>query len=91
MLSFYIRKDIISLTDAFQIFGEAEKVLHQKEYEVNTLKVLKLSQKTGCSAYNCEFVNLAQDLSIPLITMDKKILRNFSGLAFSIPEYLNHH
>jgi predicted nucleic acid-binding protein len=90
VLSFYIRKEIISLTDAFQIFGEAKKLLHQNEYEINTLQVLELSHKSGCSAYDCEFVNLAQDLSIPLITMDKKILRNFSGTAFSIPEFLIH-
>lgn len=89
VLSFYIRNEIISITDAFQIYGEAEKLLHRKEYEVNTLEVLELSRKSGCSAYDCEFVNLAQDLNIPLITMDKKILHNFSDLAFSIPEYID--
>lgn len=88
VLSFYIRKKIITLSDAIQIFEAAESLLHQNEYEVNAAKVLKLSEESGCSAYDCEFINLAKDLGVPLVTMDKKILQNFHGTAVSIPEYL---
>ena len=59
VLSFYVRKEIISLQDAIQIFEAAESLLQQNEYEINSIQVLKLSQKSGCSAYDCEFVNLA--------------------------------
>ncbi|MCP4023039.1 MAG: type II toxin-antitoxin system VapC family toxin [Desulfobacteraceae bacterium] len=88
VLSFYVRKEIITLKDAYNIFDAAENLLFQKEYEVNTRQVLKLSKESGCSAYDCEFINLAQDLSVPLVTMDKKILKNFQGIAISMEEYI---
>ncbi|MBU1195813.1 MAG: type II toxin-antitoxin system VapC family toxin [Proteobacteria bacterium] len=91
VLSFYIRKEIVSISDAFQIFEAAQTLMNGAEYEVNALKVLRLSYESGCSAYDCEFVNLAQDLNVPLVTMDKKILRNFPDWAVSIPEYLKHY
>ncbi len=88
VLSFYIRKEIITLQDAIQLFETAASLLHGNEYEINSTQVLKLSQNSGCSAYDCEFVNLAQDLGVPLVTMDKKILQNFQGTALSIQEYI---
>jgi predicted nucleic acid-binding protein len=88
VLSFYIKKEIISFQDAVQLFETAVSLLEENEYEINTSQVLKLSQNSGCSAYDCEFVNLAQDLGVPLVTMDKKILQNFQGTAVSIQEYI---
>ena len=91
VLSFYIRKKIIPLRDAIDIFETAERLFQQNEYEINSVQVLKLSQESGCSAYDCEFVNLAQDLNVPLVTMDKKLLNQFKGTAVSIQEYIEKH
>ena len=91
VLSFYVRKEIITLQDAIQIFEAAESLLQQNEYEINSFQVLKLSQKSGCSAYDCEFVNLAQDLNVPLVTMDKKVLHCFQETAVSIEEYMEKY
>ena len=91
VLSFYIRKQIITLHDAMMIFETAENLLQGREYEVNSNQVLKLSQESGCSAYDCEFINLAQDLNVPLVTMDKKILDNFKNTALSIQNYIDKY
>lgn len=91
VLSFYVRKQIITLHDAMLIFETAETLLQGREYEVNSNQVLKLSQESGCSAYDCEFVNLAQDLNVPLVTMDKKILANFANTALSIQNYIDKY
>ena len=37
-----------------------------------------------CSAYDCEFVALARDLQIPLITVDRQILNDFPETAISL-------
>ena len=86
VLSLYIRKEIIKLSEAIQIYEEAESLFQNKEYEVNSMQVLKLAQESSCSTYDCEFVNLAQDLNIALVTMDKKVLKSFINTATSIPE-----
>jgi hypothetical protein len=41
-----------------------------------------------CSAYDCEFVALAQDLSVPLVTSDQKILTAFPETAVSPDDFL---
>lgn len=87
----YARKGIITLPDAIQIFEAASDLFQGNEYAVNSSQVMILSMHSGCSAYDCEFVNLAQDLGVPLVTMDKKILQNFQGTAVSIQEYLEKY
>ncbi|NOY69243.1 MAG: type II toxin-antitoxin system VapC family toxin [Deltaproteobacteria bacterium] len=91
VLSFYIRKKILNLHDAISIFEEAATLLQDNEYEINSFQVLTLSHSSGCSAYDCEFVNLAQNMDIPLVTMDKKILGRFRETAVSIEEYIQKH
>ncbi len=88
VLSFYIRKNIILLTEAIEIFELAEEVLKENEYEINFFQVLSLSHLSGCCAYDCEFVSLAKDLDVILVTEDKKVLNSFSELAMSMSQFL---
>ena len=46
--------------------------------------MLRLVQKSNCSAYDCEFVALAMQLQTVLITEDKKILENFPAIAINL-------
>lgn len=57
--------------------------MRDHQFEVNSTQVLDLVSKSNCSAYDCEFVSLAYDLNVKLISLDKKILREF-------PEYAQH-
>ena len=88
VLTLYLRKQIISLSEAIEIFESAEELLKGNEYEINSAQVLSLSHQSGCSAYDCEFVNLAKDLNIALVTEDKKILKNFPESAISMDRFL---
>ncbi len=63
------------------IQNEVESLLREGEYVVNSLDVLQLVQQSECSAYDCEFVALAKYLCVPLITMDKQILKDFPAIA----------
>ena len=88
VLTLYLRQNILSLSEAIEIFEFAEELLTEKEYEVNAVQVLKLSYESGCSAYDCEFVSLAKDLDVLLITEDKKILSRFPESAISMDKLL---
>jgi hypothetical protein len=48
---------------------------------------LNLVRKSPCSAYDCEFVALAEDLEIPLLTTDRKILSAFPSVAVSVGKF----
>lgn len=87
VLAFYIRKQILDVEDAIDIMTKAETLMKGNEYDVRSFNVLQLSSISDCSAYDCEFVALAKDLGIPLITMDKRILRNFPEIAIGPEEF----
>jgi predicted nucleic acid-binding protein len=88
VLAMYVRKSIIDLSTAIAIQAQAEQQLADNEYTVNSMDVLTLAQKSGCSAYDCEFVSLATSLSLKLITGDQKLIQTFPNIAMTAGEYL---
>jgi predicted nucleic acid-binding protein len=89
VLALYIRQRLLTLEDAHQIMNEAMGLLRDGEYEVASLRVLSLVASSSCSAYDCEFVALAQDLSVPLITVDKQILGQFPETSISLNVFVS--
>jgi predicted nucleic acid-binding protein len=86
VLALYIRKNILSLDEAQEIMREVMMLMQGREYEVVSFHVLELVARSSCSAYDCEFVGLAQDLGTSLVTVDKKILKEFPQIAVSLEE-----
>jgi len=43
---------------------------------------------SDCSAYDCEYVALAQDLDVPLVTTDRQVLREFPKIAVSLEKFV---
>jgi predicted nucleic acid-binding protein len=59
----------------------------EQEFTVPCVSVLSLADISGCSAYDCEFVALAKQLSVKLMTEDKKILAKFSDVAVLLNDF----
>jgi predicted nucleic acid-binding protein len=78
-----VRTDALQLEKALTIIDEAERWMIGHEYSVVSRQVLELASRSGCSAYDCEFVALAQDLEVPLVTNDRQILKAFPIIAIS--------
>ena len=81
VLALYLRKELISLDQEKQIQDRAEVRMRGWEYQVPSDSVLTLAAVSGCSAYDCEFVALAQDLGVPLVTMDRALRRAFPHIT----------
>lgn len=77
-LSLYLRKDLLTLEQAFRIQTMAETLLADSEFEVPSYEVLQLVSESTCSTYDGEFVALAKRLDTKLATSDKKVLNAFS-------------
>lgn len=88
VLALYIRKEMLTLEQAYAIQTEAEALLNGSEYEVPSLDVLRLVESSECSAYDCEFVALAKRLNATLVTADKKILKEFPSIAITLAQAL---
>lgn len=78
-----VRAEALQLDDALAMSEEAERWLTGREYSVLSRQVLTLASRSGCSAYDCEFVTLAQDLEVLLVTNDRQILKAFPTIAVS--------
>jgi predicted nucleic acid-binding protein len=88
VLAQYMRKKLLSLDQAQQIMQEALALMQGREYEIVSLRVLELVASSTCSAYDCEFVALAEDLKTSLVTVDQKILKEFPQIAVSPDEFV---
>jgi predicted nucleic acid-binding protein len=75
------RRRLLSLGDAIQVVEDAARWMAGREYSVVSSQVLRLADHSGCSAYDCEFVALAEDLGTSLVTTDRKILAAFPSVA----------
>jgi predicted nucleic acid-binding protein len=82
-----IRQRALSLEDAVLIAREAELRMTGHEYGVVTHRVLDLAARSGCTAYDCEFVAVAQDLGVDLVTSDQQMLAAFPSTAVAIDSF----
>jgi predicted nucleic acid-binding protein len=76
-----MRRGNLALEGALELADRAETVLGDGDYEVSTPEVLDLCRRSGCTAYDAEFVSLALSLGVPLVTGDRRVLDAFPGLA----------
>jgi len=88
VLALYLRQKYLTLGQVLRIMQEAELLMQGGEYQTNSLHVLSLVVNSTCSAYDCEFVALAQDLGLRLVTSDKKLLKEFPVDAISIDDFI---
>ena len=85
----YLRKNILDVATVLQTMQEAENLMYEKSYTVNPADVIQLVLKSNCSAYDCEFVALADDIGVQLVTFDKQICREFPQIAVHPTEFIN--
>jgi predicted nucleic acid-binding protein len=88
VLALYIRQNILSLTEALALQDEAESLMANQEFTMPSAAVMNLVASSSCSAYDCEFAALARQLSVKLVTQDKKLLKEFPETAVSLDEFL---
>ena len=81
ILAGYLRRGQLTFGQAHALQSEAEDLLRDSEYEVDSRSVLELVRDSECSAYDCEFVALAMRLGTRLVTMDGKVLRSFPDIS----------
>ena len=84
----YIRIKKIDKPLALKTILAAIEFMKNREYLLLTEKVLNLVHESNCSAYDCEYVALAQDLGVPLVSMDKKLIQTFPKIVVSAGEFI---
>jgi len=88
VLALYLRQGLLQLEDAVAIISQAEEMMAGREVEASSLQILSLAQASGRSAYDCEFVAVAEELGLPLVTADQQLVRAFPDIATSLDAFL---
>ena len=84
ILAGYMRRKTVTFDQACSLQREAESLLAGAEFAVDSSAVLELVRDSDCSAYDCEFIALAIQLNTKLVTVDKKLLREFPTRAIAL-------
>lgn len=86
-LASYMRRGLLALPEAIAKTEAAESLMNGRERQVGSREVLRLAADSGCSAYDCEYVSLAQDLGVRLVTTDAEVLAKFAPTAVSMHDF----
>jgi predicted nucleic acid-binding protein len=77
----------LTLGRALAAFGAAEQLVSDAEIEPSTEECLRLAARSGISAWDAEFVFVAEALDLPLVTADRRLARAFPGRAVAPEDY----
>lgn len=88
VLAAYIRHRALTLNDALRAHELADGRFIGQEFSVPAERVLPLVAASPCSAYDCEYVALAQELGVPLVTSDRQVIRAFGDVAVTPAEFI---
>jgi predicted nucleic acid-binding protein len=86
-LAKYIQQRGMTIESALLSLRSAEEIIGGRTYNLASEKVLELVNAPGCSAYDCEYVALAQELGVPLVTTDKQLLKIFPKTAVALEKF----
>jgi predicted nucleic acid-binding protein len=87
VLALYLRQQAMSLRQALAVQATAEGLVSGREHLVRSEDVLPLIAESGRSAYDCEFMALARQLRVPLVTSDRQLLRSFPHETVGIEDF----
>ena len=88
VLTTYHRIKGMPLADCLEAFELAEELVGERTYSVTPLRVFETSSRTGCAGYDSEFLVLAEDFSVSLVTYDRKLIDRSEGIACQPAEFV---
>jgi len=81
VLTAYLRRRLMSRIQIAEILRIADRAFVESEHIVGDDLVLDVVESSALTAYDAEFVALADALSVPLVTADKAVLKAFPNRA----------
>lgn len=88
VLALYLRRSVLSLEQVLEIMDDAETLVRGREYSLPSEPIIRLVAGSACSAYDCEFIALAKELGVSLVTSDTRVLGAFARTAVSPAQFV---
>ena len=87
ILTGYLRDGTLDAGQIAQVMAAAEATFADREHLVSSEKVFAIVGQSKLSAYDAEFVALAEVLAVPLVTADRIVLRAFPDRALTMEAF----
>jgi predicted nucleic acid-binding protein len=84
----YVRRQELSLDDAQHRWEKVAQIVAGREHVPDARNVLALAAKSRCTAYDCEYIATAMYLAMPLVTLDRELLKAFPKIAVAPADFL---
>ena len=88
ILALASRNRTLTIDAAQDIMRKAEASLDGSEFAVSSDAVLELVTSSTCTAYDCEFIALAQAEGVWLVTADRQLMQEFPDVAVSLLKFV---
>ncbi|QYY36446.1 type II toxin-antitoxin system VapC family toxin [Ruficoccus sp. ZRK36] len=87
VLARYQREHKVDPAACLEIMNAAEEKMHPRQYNILSETVILLAAQSVCSAYECEYVALAQELNVLLVTANERLLEAFPRSTISLEQF----
>ena len=84
----YIAEGRIDRDMGLKTFRRGMSLVKLLDRPTEAIGIFNLCQSAGCSSYDAEFVWLARELGVPLITADQQVLDAFPETAISFSVFI---
>jgi predicted nucleic acid-binding protein len=88
ILATAIKAKQIKPEQALDTWDKVSKVLIENECEPSQSRVIDLVAQYGITAYDGQFIAVALEMGVPLVTEDRELQEKFPGIATSMDEFL---
>jgi len=88
VLTTLVKQGGATVDDALILWRQALALLAQREQDINLHEALAIATENGISAYDAQYLALAQALHCPLVTEDKRLAHKFPDKALTMQDYL---
>jgi predicted nucleic acid-binding protein len=85
----YLRANLIDLDFAHAAMIEGLEFMSHREHDVNSYRIIDLIGGSRVSAYDAEYIALAQETESRLVTFDRKLINLFPDVAIHPEDFLN--
>ena len=79
------RASKLDLPAALALLAVADEVMRRADVQPDARRVMHLADISGCTTYDCEFVEVAERRGCFLYTADGKVLKAFPNIARGLP------
>ena len=89
LITSYLRHKLITLDIATHVMDQAHMLMVEHERYVSSNLVLELVSTSKCTSYDCEYVALAREMNLTLVSFDKQVVGAFLGIAIFPQDFAN--